>query len=363
MHILSVSLFVVAAAFSLSSCSKQNSDALVREGWDANNHPSRLSNQFVVHYASLPLAGKVERAFHPWSETFWPSFDAGISRRWQTPRVNHFQYALKSEQEVAAMSFDELKLLSPTEKYDIFMGRFDYPLTTAERSRTSPDARLWDGLCHGWAPAALHFQEPDKVVVRGATGINIPFASSDVKALIIYNQAIVSDEPVAVLGNRCNAVLSADPAAGRNPECRDVNAGSFHIVIGNMLGIQKKGFVGELERDWMVWNHPVFGFESREVARHGPSAGAAPTTSQEVEIETTLHYVTEGSAHYNPVIGTPSQLDKKIVYRYRLELDSGGNIVGGEWLTDARPDFLWTQPPAPFQGYLEGISKIYRPVK
>ena len=31
-----------------------------------------------------------------------------------------------------------------------------------------------------------------------------------------------------------------------------------------------------------------------------------------------------------------------VTYRYDLELDNDLNIVGGEWYTNAHPDFLWT---------------------
>ena len=32
-------------------------------------------------------------------------------------------------------------------------------------------------------------------------------------------------------------------------------------------------------------------------------------------------------------------------YLYDLELDAEGTIIGGEWLHQAHPDFLWTPPP------------------
>ncbi len=37
-----------------------------------------------------------------------------------------------------------------------------------------------------------------------------------------------------------------------------------------------------------------------------------------------------------------------VKYTYDLELDEEGKILGGEWYTNAHPDFLWT-PPATAQ--------------
>ena len=36
------------------------------------------------------------------------------------------------------------------------------------------------------------------------------------------------------------------------------------------------------------------------------------------------------------------------VYSYRLELDISGSIVGGEWLNELRPDFLWSMEKPEF---------------
>ena len=53
------------------------------------------------------------------------------------------------------------------------------------------DEPAWAGYCHGWAPAANRFEEPLPVTVRNADGVEIPFGSSDVKALLTYFEAEV----------------------------------------------------------------------------------------------------------------------------------------------------------------------------
>ena len=86
----------------------------------------------------------------------------------------------------APLPFAPLKALSPAEKYDIFMGKFSYPTVKFEWARTSASHPQWYGLCHGWAPAAIVYDEPNPVTLTGPSGVKVPFGSSDVKALLTH---------------------------------------------------------------------------------------------------------------------------------------------------------------------------------
>jgi hypothetical protein len=54
-------------------------------------------------------------------------------------------------------------------------------------------------------------------------------------------------------------------------------------------------------------------------------------------------------------------------YEYYLEIDAAGKIIGGSWISETRPDFLWMfarsdnfkNSPIP----LGGLGKIYVPVR
>lgn len=46
-------------------------------------------------------------------------------------------------------------------------------------------------------------------------------------------------------------------------------------------------------------------------------------------------------------------------FRYQLELDQGGDVLGGKWITENRPDFLWVQQKPAFRGYFENMTEIY----
>ncbi|HIA01280.1 MAG TPA: hypothetical protein EYN66_05135, partial [Myxococcales bacterium] len=141
--------------------------------------------------------------------------------------------------------------------------------------------------------------------------------------------------------------------------CADTNAGTFHVVITNMLGIQKRAFVEDRTFDDQVWNQPVRSFEvtlnsemSSKKANEliGVSDGSssykfnAGAVSYR-HIKTTLKYISESNQHTDgnleSTIDVYTHVDK---YEYVLEMDKHGRIVGGEWVgtsKTAHPDFIW----------------------
>lgn len=330
----------------------------LKEAWDVNNDPRRLHGQYEVQLAKLPTAAELTKK--PWTDSYWPSYQAGLAHRWNdSSEVSSFEYPLHDKVAIAAMSIEDRKKLSPAEKYDIVQGRYDYPLVRSERGRTSPQDPSWHGLCHGWAPAAFNFEEPNPVTITGLDGTEVPFGSSDVKALLIISQQ--TSHQAAIVGMRCNHDLGRTPDRANDPECRDMNAGSFHIIISNFIGLLDTSFVADMTRDEQVWNQPLFGFESyvdSQPAEIPPTA--APGTVAVVRVSTTVKYISELGASWEarPFDDYPFQQDAQTV-EYNLELNHAGEIIGGEWISENRPDFLWTQQRTPFKGYFEGISAIY----
>ena len=159
------------------------------------------------------------------------------------------------------------------------------------------------------------------------------------------------------LGARCSIFGNI----GLNtPSCRDANAGAFHIVLANQIGILKEGFIADVARMGEVWNQPVYKFESRQLSRRGPSPGAAPGTYEEVVMETMMDYSIEIQPQWDPLGQLAERpMTRSVLYRYRLELNRDGEILGGIWLQDDRPDFIWLQRRGPFFGTDASIQKIY----
>jgi hypothetical protein len=350
--------FMLSVVFYSCSQAPEITREKVQEAWDGYNNPAQLDSGAVVHFDALPMAGVASTL--PWSDIYWPSYLGGIALRWVNGTEPPFAATRPTAEQVAQMSYAQLASLSPAEKYDIFMGRFDYPTVQSELMRTHAGMPQWAGLCHGWAAATLSFAEPGAVTLTGATGINVPFGSGDVKALLAFAQGVVFMPAARVLGQRCNANLDSFPHLRSSPECRDTNAGAFHLVLANQIGRSGMKLIADLTRGEEVWNFPVYGYRSREVGRRPPQPGAALQTAVEILVETEIDFLGEiESPNWNPLVDSRSAAGETAVYQYAVEVDALGRIVGGSWLTEERPDFLWVQEKPDFRGYYGSIESIY----
>jgi hypothetical protein len=319
------------------------------EAWDRPNAPGQLLADYQDVLSELPLEGSTEKK--PWSDSYWPSHRGGLSWQWQgDPGVRR-----PSRDKLRDMTPEQIARLSPAEKYDIYMGRYDYPLTSYEERRTNSSQPEWWGLCHGWAQAAANFDEPRATTVRNADGIEIRFGSSDVKALLAFAQQYDPiQSPVTFLGLRCDVDL---PASTDDPECKGVNPGSLHIVLANHIGRARQAFMADLRRTSQVWTYPISTFESSIVEETDEVySSAAPGTVKVVEVETTLTHAGLVEPSFSAVGPANVQVER---LRYRLELDADGRIIGGEWRTDRRPDFLWVQERPRFVGLFRRLGDLY----
>ncbi|MFW7381727.1 MAG: hypothetical protein ACOH5I_23160 [Oligoflexus sp.] len=405
-----VAVLATIALFFMA-CGPETKESLsqLHERWDHQNRPELFgfdrnsqSYAFTHQFADLPLEAQLTE--RPWSGDYWPTYKGGITYRWDAPVEVELAEDASDEERAAAYEkaqiklyaydltdFDELDAatiakLSPAEKYDLYTGQRHYPLTTEERQRTrilktvpwleSYDANFriptWEGLCHAWAPLVIHYKNPAPVVLEGALGHQIPFGSSDIQALL--NIFVHYDRgQTDFLGQRCNIDFSQLKtrrdsgeitheqflAIAENEHCKGTNAGAFHIVLANQIALKNRSFVMDKTRDFEVWNQPIEAYTSEVVAEHeGASAGAAPGTVREVELKTRVSYTTEIAHSYE--LYAPSYSTAYEYYHYRLELDGNDEIIGGAWISDNRPDFLWKQKISDFYGRFHDLGKIYQ---
>lgn len=360
---LASALSLAAVAVFVPSCGNENVSSLeavqsmLQEAWDRNNDPLNLGDGYERKFDALPLSGELAKV--PWSDSYWASRKGGIAHRWLSEGPRDFKYSSPSKELLARMSMRERAELSPAEKFDAYLGDYSYPLVKSEWRRVSPEDASWEGLCHGWAAAAIVFDEPQSVLAVNPDGIEIPFGASDLKALILYVQGHVENPEFRMLGARCNLESEGASDAINRPECRDVNAGAFHVVLSNQLGLRRQGFVFDVQRDLQVWNQPVYKFESVKLEERAPSPGAAPDAVREIVMESRVGYVNEVSARWLPLGAESSESQYEVVYKYALEIDAKGQIVGGEWDGWKRPDFLWVQEKAPLQGRFAPLKELY----
>jgi hypothetical protein len=113
-------------------------------------------------------------------------------------------------------------------------------------------------------------------------------------------------------------------------------------------------------RDFQVWNHPIYKYKSKVISHHAPSPGAAPQTVTELVVETAMTYVVESQPAWLPWHLSPSiSYDASKNYQYQLELNANDEIVGSEWMSSERPDFLWFADRPNFTGYFSALGDIY----
>jgi len=334
-------IFTMSLLFSISAFSFS--------GWDSTNSPDNFETNFETKFKRLPTYGELRKK--PWTASYWPTFKGGVSHRWLTDesRYSSIGYSRKG-----------MDYLSPSEKFDIYIGRSDFPLTNYERKRTGimykNNIPEWEGLCHAWAPASYLFSEPHPITVTAKNGEKIQFGSADIKALIMIGMDLSkSGEKTKFLGSRCS-LDKENRRFNYESSCEDTNAGAFHVVLTNYIGRRNESFVIDRTRDSEVWNQPVEGY-SVEVLKdyRGASRGAANGTAREVVVQTNVRWVGEIENEWK-ASGTYLQVS---TYKYRLELDSSGRIIGGAWLSWERPDFIWTQTRPSFTGFMAPLKNLY----
>ena len=379
------------------------SGAAFAELYDGGSHPANFSRIAgitpILKFDSLPKKGKLSDDRLAWSETYWPSNVGGVAYRWNHPNPQPFKYRLHSRDELMKMSESELGQLSPAELYDISNNDYNYTLTRRAFSLYSTRDLWWEGICHGWAQAAINYPEPAAIVFTNKDGIRVPIGASDVKALLAMHEAYnYKGEKFAFAGRRCRVngkVVGEsddrDPPQNRgfpiaelanSPDCRDVNAGSFHVIISNMLGLLGKGFVADIDRFNDIWNQPIAGYSTEVAGDEGVSpAQQAQGIARRLRIKLAMIYGEElkfytpalaAQGHQNfvsksPVTNTPHQKFLTRNYEYIVEINGAGNVIGGEWISSTRPDFMWLygrstgfkNSPMP----LSHLKHIYRPVR
>ena len=242
------------------------------------------------------------------------------------------------------------------------------------------------------------------MTVTNQDGIKVPFGASDVKALLSMHEAYHFRTPkygypsrnFGFVGEKCKAEGKVPgegdsrdantnppaPALANSTACRDVNAGAFHIVLANVIGIAGKGIVADIDRFNDVWNQPIPAFTAKIGADLpvGPEHQALGIVRR-VKVDMKMYYgeelkfytpelAAQGKKNFVsklPVTGTPHQLTLNRDYAYILELNASGTIIGGEWITETRPDFIsmyrrdkeFRDRPVP----LAALKSIYRPLK
>ncbi|MFK8000971.1 MAG: proprotein convertase P-domain-containing protein [Polyangiales bacterium] len=360
--------------------------------WDRRGDPARFRGQFNYHLEDLPLEGSTEADL--WPSTYWPTYADSINHRWH--RENGELELSPAEKYDMAFNgwtppegFRDLRPFdreSPIPSTDGTDGDWDPeyyenlgPLASlvsgqmgngadrqaAMRANGEPEpdddgeiwpVETWFGLCHAWVPAAVLELRPERTVTYNG----VDFHVGDIEALLIaaYNRA-----PADMIGGRCNQMGDGEDFErdeyGRavDVQCRDTNPGALHVILTNRLGIEGEGFAMDRTWDYQVWNQPISGYEvtkQEEITVERANELLMVDGSDYIfnddadklyEVNVAVRWITESHASVTP--SSTEQHTRTDYYRYILEVDADGEIIGGEYYggLNTYPDFLWDPRP------------------
>lgn len=241
------------------------------DAWGSSDAPSIFNSTLVYKFSSLPDNGEATNI--PWAASYWPVYEDSINYKWNgagtdsAPKKYEKAFGLTGVEEAvskdhgidAQSSRKECK--ESSECSDLKDGSTCAKREGAEKGRCIP---TWWGICHAWSPAAIMMPEPKREVTKNG----VTFKINDIKALVTLVHNRTSSKFVSL---RCNL---QDPGVGPEgsgikyddlgrpvqPECDDTNAGTYHLLITNYLGLMKQSFVEDRTLNYEVWNQPLRGY-------------------------------------------------------------------------------------------------------
>ncbi|KAG2768949.1 hypothetical protein JG687_00017063 [Phytophthora cactorum] len=320
----------------------------------------------------------------PWAGPYWPTYQDSINVEWSQGQPSPAEkYAKAFGKDVTAF----MDAVSKKNGIDSQSGRTK--CTSNNDCSTLTDGSecairagktsgycipTWFGICHAWAPAAILEAEPNcPVTYNGVT-----FQPMDLKALIssVYDGARVA---TVFTGARFNGGSDPTDEYGRhsNNAYRDLNPAYFHIATANIIGKLNSTYVADVTAGAEVWNQPVRGFKVYEQTKMSLKKAAQtfyglqkyPWNSAAksiVYVKSRLSWIFETYTDGGLVSsGAINQYTTGQYYYYLLELDSAGEIIGGEWVygsDDDHPDFLWLPKAKPAADTVTSIGLSYADV-
>lgn len=294
------------------------------DAWDPSSDPANLG-PLRERLDELPLSGRILRL--PWPASSYRYLDDGIAG--DRGGIRGGSALVKYD---AAFGLD-----GAAERWE-----WEHHGTLGE---TPPGPDRDHG--HGWAAAALLYDGPTVAVDHGA----IRFEVWHIEALL---SEVSLDVHAVAIGRRCRSVVARDPRGGAHDECRDANAGSFHVVLANLVGLHGRGVVLERLRGLDEHHEIAVGFEvvaaervSVEVAARLLGGGRRPNGSAAslFSITTRVDVLPEGAESETSIaqVTAAERLEQRDL-TYLLEVDRLGTVTGGEWLGDStadHPQRLW----------------------
>lgn len=369
-----IGVAALASASLTMACGKSDTDASSTDGiagkaeaWNDANNPAFVDKNFVYEALKLPLTGELAKP--PIPSDYWATANDSINYRWDG--ADSLSPAEKVEKALNKPGFSKgiteqfgiygMERKACNKKEDCADLQDDSECVTPRGVTGDKVGRCipyWWGLCHGWAPYAFSEAAPVKPVVRNG----VTFYPGDLEALmsLAYSEGL----PSMFLSERCNGSIKDlgkdNMGRIRDGECRDMNAGSFHVLTANFLGIRKIGYVEDRTIDAEVWNQPVRSYKitnakdnkllevTMEEAAKLVDGSAKYTYNDKAKrffyVEMELAFIAESDPGRESRVAAADEFTERNNYKYVLEADADGKIIGGEWVGESKlehPDFVW----------------------
>ena len=369
---------IIAALTSIAAIPEIGAAASVLAAPETNDLARHLADELKYdNLAKMRTAGLERAQLHqqPWSGWYWPLNEGGLAFRYGDPGFpSGADWPTISNYLLKNIGKGPASVFSPAEKYDLLLGDKNFTLTRS-MIRTAGDHAVggaieaWLGFCTGWANASMMLPRPVRsVIVTARDGkTKIEFLPSDIKALgaLLWANGFA---PARVVGNVCGeSPVRRDPVSGRALDiaCRDTNPATFHLSMTNQVGFKGRSMLIDSDSGYQIWNQPVTSYSysyfdpetglpaSFEDAvtplkafKTDPFKGLrAPGAKYVVGVETHLTFVYETRPNLSETDSPAADELRYPIYKYDLELDSAGRIIGGEWRTRLHPDVLWVAVP------------------
>jgi len=212
----------------------------------------------VTKLDDLRARGLLDKTLEPqektWSSSFFPTWFGGDAGRWMdgAPALAWrtlvgFHAPKESDaRDLAARSakgdpdaIQRIFRLSPTEKIDIALGHYDFPVSEQALAVTHnrrPRPRYWSGRCNGVASASIAVPEPFRdVEVIAKDGARVRFHPNDIKSLLAV--AYDDSQSTAIVGGVCTTIaFDAGAACSMDPAV-------LLVVTANRIGIAHTSFM------------------------------------------------------------------------------------------------------------------------
>lgn len=251
------------------------------EEWSSSDAPTLFGANLKYNLAELPLTGGPQNA--PWASSYWPTYEDSINYKWdgassESAAAKYGRAFNVSGVEDAVSSFrgiDSNSTRTTCTQSSQCKSEIGEQCAIRDGKTEGKCVPTWWGICHAWAPAAILTPEPKHAVTHNG----VDFKVNDIKALVtLAHDGVVNkfvslrcdkdDRPGADAGDRVEFDDNGRPV---DIACRDSNAGSFHVLITNYLGIQQSSFVFDQTFDDEVWNQPLRDFNVRELREVTPA--------------------------------------------------------------------------------------------